>query len=667
MNEWRTGMQNPDILDDTPTNPSNRPTIGDLVSKRYSRRHFVKGSLAVSAGAALTSLWGCSAEEQGSDIGAQPNPNAQNSKVTGSFNFTEISHGQGPNHLVSPDHQAQVLIRWGDPIFNAVPEFDPYNQSADSQEQRFGFNNDFIGYLSLPPLPGQQSRALLCVNHEYPIMQMMFDGLVGPDWHGLTAEHMEIEKAATGCSVVEVVQIDGRWNLDKSSQYNRRISARSTEFEVTGPAAGHPRLKTSADPSGKKVIGTLNNCAGGMTPWGTYLSCEENFNFHFSGERVNDQDHPEAGNYNRYGVPAGFFQWGRFDPRFNIQSEPNEPNRFGWVVEIDPLNPNSTPKKRTALGRFKHEGAENVIAPDGRLVIYMGDDQRFDYLYKFVSREKVNQDDPSANIDLLDRGTLYVAKFSDDGNLSWLAIEYGQEPLNEKNGFGSQADVLIETRRAADLLAATPMDRPEDVVPNPKTGKVYVMLTNNTKRAAEDTNVSNPRGPNPFGHIIEISEPNGDFAATTSNWNFLIKAGDPNRPEVEAQWHRDTSENGWLASPDNGVIDPSGRLWVCTDQGEKVPLSGTSDGLWAIETEGPLKGKGKMFFRCPNGAELCGPAFSDNGESLFLAVQHPGADEWNADTTNFNHPGTRWPDFKDRMPPRPSVLVIQRKNGGLIG
>lgn len=652
--------QDPDSLDNIPSNASTTETIGDLIAKRYSRRAFVKGTLAVSVGAGLVSIGGC--QEQPEDQQETTSESFAPDKKS-SFSFEEIEHGHGSQHLVAPDHEASVLIRWGDPIFEDAAEFDPYNQSAHAQEQQFGFNNDFIGYWPLGEQQNGEKRALLCINHEYPATRMMFPNIKADYPEQLAAEYVEIEKAATGCSIIEIEKVGGTWRVNRSSIYNRRISTRSTEFTLSGPAAGHKRLKTSADSTGTNVIGTMNNCAGGMTPWGTYLSCEENINSHFSGQL--EEGHPETENYQRYAIPAGYFQWGKHDARFDVSKEPNEPNRFGWVVEINPLDPHSTPKKRTALGRFKHEGAENVIAPDGRLVVYMGDDQRFDYLYKFVTRDKVNLEDLSANQDLLDHGTLYVAKFADNGHVLWMALEHGKGPLNADNGFYSQADVLIETRRAADLLDATPMDRPEDVVPNAKTGKIYVMLTNNTRRTADKTDAANPRGPNTFGHIIEISEPDKNFASTQSRWDFLIKAGDPDKPEVEALWHRETSKDGWLASPDNGVFDPDHRLWVSTDQGDKSRLSGTNDGLWALETEGALRGKGKMFFRCPDGAELCGPVFSQTGESLFVAVQHPGEDD--EMTTNFDAPLTRWPDFQENMPPRPSIVLIQRKGGGKIG
>jgi len=326
------------------------------------------------------------------------------------------------------------------------------------------------------------------------------------------------------------------------------------------------------------------------------------------------------------------------------------------------MDPKSTPKKRTALGRFKHEGGECIVAPDGRVVVYMGDDQQFEYLYKFVSRDTVNLDKPRANRDLLDHGTLYVAKFYDDGYLEWLPLVYENSALESQ--FESQADVLIEARRAADLLGATPLDRPEDVTPNEKNGKVYAMLTNNSRR--KTATPSNPRINNHFGHIIEITELENDFASTRGYWDIIVRCGNPAVPNHGARWNAQTSKNGWFVSPDNSVVDPDGRLWVASDQGSKAFMSGTNDGLWALETEGALRGTGKMFFRVPNGAELCGPAFTDDGETLFVAVQHPG-DRGKPGEVRIDTASTQWPDFKEGMPPRPSILTIQKKAGGKVG
>lgn len=645
------------------TNPNQAQagiSFSEICARRYSRRDLLKAGAAVGATFAVGGLAGCSDEESidNAAIEQQANWREQN-PYQSNFDFIEIDHGIDEFHHVAPDHQAQILLRWGDPLFKHAPEFDINAQTADTQLQQFGYNNDYIGYAPLAPKKGQDARALLCINHEYTLHGLMFPDF-GSSRH-ITAEQVKISQAAGGNTIVEVNRKDGIWEVDKGSIYNRRISTLETEMEMTGPAAGHPRLRTNADRSGRKVIGTLNNCAGGMTPWGTYLTCEENINYCFGGKLP--KNHPETNNYERLNIPIEAMYWHLHDSRFDLAQEPNEANRFGWVVEIDPFNPKSTPKKRTALGRFKHEGGENIIASDGRLVIYMGDDQNFEYLYKFVSRDQVNIENPKANRDLLDHGTLYVAKFFAEGYLEWLPLQLEHGPLAAH--FDSQADILIEPRRAADLLGATPLDRPEDVVPNKHTGKVYVMLTNNTKRSVTDA--ANPRAQNMFGHIIEISELDNNHSENRGYWTILVKCGDPAIPEHNAQWNPATSNNGWFASPDNGATDPTGRLWISTDQGPKTNLSGTNDGLWALETEGSLRGTGKMFFRVPNGAEMSGPVFSDDGESLFLSVQHPGDIETKPGSTRFHNALTRWPDFEEGMPPRPSVVVVQRKGGGKVG
>lgn len=616
--------------------------LSAIIERRMDRRGFIGGLGAVSA--LLAS--GCST--------SRPDGDVTKGLVQGNgFAFEEITRGLDHTHHVAQGHSADILIRWGDPLFDDSPTFDPYNQTAAAQRRQFGYNNDFIGLVSL-----SDDRALMCVNHEYTSTTLMLPGVASDYPASITQDHCHIELAAHGGTIVEIERKDGNWKPVVGSRYNRRITADTTPMDVSGPAAGHPRLRTSEDPTGRRVAGTMNNCAGGITPWGTYLMAEENFNGCFMGELPGD--HPEATNHARYGVPGGWYQWGHYIDRFNVTKEPNEPNRFGWIVEVDPMDPTSTPKKRTALGRFKHEGAESVVAPDGRLVVYMGDDQRFDYLYKFVSKNRVDPDNRMANRDLLDSGTLYVAKFEDDGNVDWMPLIQGQGPLSAANGFPTQADVMIETRRAADLLGATPMDRPEDVEPDPKTGRVWVMLTNNHRRKKDEVNAANPRPDNQFGHIIEIQEPDGDFAATRSHWEFLVKCGDPSVAAVGATWNPLTSKNGWFGAPDNCAVDPMGGLWISTDGNQRT---GSADGLWALETDGPARGTGKAFFRVPIGAELCGPRFTPNGETLFVAVQHPGDD----DGATFEDPATRWPDFDARIPPRPAVIFIQNRNGGLIG
>ncbi len=620
-------------------------TISDIVEARLSRRGFLGGMAATSGLLAA----GCAT--------TQTTLNAPNAG-SAPFSFEEITRGMDETHHVPNGYTTDLVIRWGDPLFDDSPSFDAMNQSEAAQLKQFGYNNDYLGFVPLPNGENGEARGLLCANHEYTSTLLMLPGVAAGYPASMTREKCLTEMAAHGGSVVEIKQTDAGWKAVIGSPYNRRITAHTTPMELTGPAAGSPRMQTTEDPEGRLVAGTMNNCAGGITPWGTYLMAEENFNGNFLGAL--EDGHPEAENHKRYGVPGGWYQWGRHIDRYDVSKEPNEPNRFGWVVEVDPMDPTSTPKKRTALGRFKHEGAESVVAPDGRVVVYMGDDQRFDYVYKFVSAGRYDPTSREANMNLLDEGTLYVARFEDDGWIDWMPLVFGEGLLTPENGFNSQADVVIGARLAADLLGATPMDRPEDVEPDPRTGKVWVMLTNNNRRTEDEINAANPRADNQHGHIIEITEPDGDFTATQSRWEILVKCGDPNVAEVGATWNPLTSDEGWYGSPDNCAVDPSGRLWVSTDGNERT---GAADGVWAMETTGEKRGTSKAFFRAPAGAEVCGPRFTDDGGTLFVAVQHPG----DTDGATFENPGTRWPDFADGVPPRPSVVAIRKSDGGPIG
>lgn len=655
-----------EAFDDIPTNPNLSRTIGDVINARYGRRDILRGVLGVSA---TTALFGTSAM-------IAPNQAAAAGHAPSRYVFDELAWGNDTEHHIAEGYDADILLRWGDPITADAPEFDVMNQTAAAQLKQFGYNNDYVGFTALND---EGTRGLLCVNHEYTNEEVMFPGLGRQDragFEGMTAELIDIEMAAHGGTVVEIAKgDDAKWSLVRNSKYNRRITPLNTEMTIDGPAAGHNRMKTNADSKGMTVIGTVNNCAGGMTPWGTYLMAEENFHGYFWTDRT-DADgkpdllgHRDAKSKKRYGVPGRWYAWGKFHDRWNIDIEPNEPNRWGWIVEVDPRNPDAKPIKHTALGRFRHEGSETTVSADGKLVVYTGDDNRFDYQYKYVSNGTVTGNE-TFGTDLMSDGTLYVARFDEDGTITWMPLVHGTGPLTAENGFKDQADVLIDTRLAADLLGATPMDRPEDAQPR-GDGTAYIMLTNNTRRKADQVNAANPRPESSFGHIIEIKEDGGLHSATKGTWSILVKCGDPTIAEVGAQWNPETSENGWFGSPDNCAIDADGRLWISTDQGSGWGKTGKSDGLYSLETEGDMRGHSKLFFRCPVGGELCGPYFTDDNETLFLAVQHPGTDGTKdfkgfERNSTFEDPATRWPDFDPKMPPRPSVLVVTKRGGGKI-
>jgi hypothetical protein len=651
------GERNDEIdPDDIGVNESRAASIQDVISRRL----LLSGAAAGALGAALA----------GEDAAAQPASAGGGSTLR----FRDVKHGLDERHHVAEGYRAEVLIRWGDPIAKDAPDFVPGKVDGAAQEKQFGYNCDFLAYWPLPYGSRNSSRGLLCSNHEYTNNELMWPGMDGRNngAKGLTREQVEHDQSAHGLSVVEVRRSGGRWSYVKDSPYNRRLSMRGTTFRVAGPAAGHPRLRTGADPTGTRVVGTLNNCAGGFTPWGTVLSGEENFNGYFRGDRNRTA---EARNYARYNVQASRgAPWGAHDPRFDLDKEPNEPNRFGWVVEYDPYDPSSTPVKRTAIGRIKHEGAMTAISHDGRIALYSGDDERFEYVYKFVTKGRFEPARREPNMDLLDEGTLFVARFNDDGTMDWLPLVHGQGPLTAANGFASQADVCIETRRAADLVGATPMDRPEGVAVDPVTGRVYVVLTYNERRkpatdasARERANAANPRADNRWGQIVEISPPavkgqGYDHGATRCRWGFFIVAGNPKDPKAQARYHPATSEDGWFQAPDNITFDPRGRAWITTDGMDNFG-NDMADGLYGADTRGPGRALSKHLFRTPTGAEMTGPAFTPDGRTVFVSVQHPGE----GGKASFENPGTRWPDFQPGVPPRPSVVAITRADGGEIG
>ena len=591
------------------------------------------------------------------------------SNTAAPLGFHGLPHGVDKHHHVAQGYSAEVLLRWGDVIVGTDDDsWNPPLLSRSEQERRFGYNNDFIAFMPLPWSAQSSTHGLLCVNHEYTNTNFMWPGLNANNIRKqMSADRTATEIAAIGHSIVEVRREDAGWRIVKGD-FNRRITG-FTRCALNGPVRGSDRVRTRREPQGLYAYGLLNACSGGKTPWGTVLAAEENFNFLFSG---NSKDRRERANLKRYGFGKGRYYpwWADHFKQFKVADEPREPNGFGWVVEIDPYDPRSIPKKRTALGRFKHEAATCVINRDGRVVVYSGDDSTFEYLYRFVSRRPFDPEKRERNFDLLDEGELSVARFYDNGQLEWLPLTFGNGPLTPANGFLNQADVLVETRRAADLLEATRLDRPEDVEANPRDGAVYAMLTNNSARKPSSVDAANPRAANQFGHVLKLLAPGApgpdvDHAATLFRWEVFLLAGNPEVSEHGAKYPAETEPGGWLASPDNCAFDPQGRLWIATDQGKHWRKTGFADGLWCYGNDANDRQRLRLFFRAPIGAEVCGPEFTPDGTTLFVAVQHPGVD--GVTGAGYYTPGTRWPDFERDKPPRPSVVAITRKNGGEIG
>ncbi|MBR8740865.1 PhoX family phosphatase [Nocardiopsis sp. MG754419] len=634
-------------------NKSDNPYFGDIFQGVLSRRTALKGAVVGSGAGALG--WAAM-----SPAAADRNPDRPHPSPRPTFKSVlpntrdEVSVPEGYDH--------HVIIRWGDPVLPDAPEFDFANQTGEAQARQFGYNCDYVGFFTL-----DDDHGLLWVNHEYTNEEIMFAGYT--DGAAADPEWIRVAMAAHGGSVVELERVDGtgQWRLitEGERSFNRRITP-ETAFRVAGPAAGHALLRTEADPEGVRVLGMLNNCAGGMTPWGTILSGEENFNQYFVGA-------PDTEEYARYGFPTDYSgrRWDRVDERFDLARHPNEAHRFGYIVEIDPHDPDSTPVKRTMLGRFKHEGANVNLTEDGRVAAYMGDDERFDYLYKFVSDKKYVEGSHKHNMTLLDTGTLYVAHLegnspaeeidgtgtlpSDgefDGTGAWIPLCSDTESFVA--GF-SVAEVLIHTRLAADTVGATKMDRPEDVEPSPVTGKVYCALTNNSSREPGQADEPNPRGPNKFGHVLEIIEDGADSAATTFAWIVPLVCGDP---EDDSTYYAgyDKSKVMPVSAPDNLAFDKHGNLWISTD-GQPSSLE-TNDALHVMPVEGRFRGELRTFATVPVEAETCGPLITEDQKTVFLAPQHPG------ENGTVEQPTSVWPDGDF---PRPSVVCAWHKGGRDVG
>ncbi len=630
---------------------SDQPSFRDVIAERVSRRGFLLGSAAGLGAVAAQGF-----------VGSLFSGDAVAQDVKPSLGFTELKRIYDDKHRAADGFRADVVVAWGDALKPGLDAFDITKLDAASQSERFGYNCDYVAFMPLPKGSNSSDHGLLCINNEYVSPHVMFEGMTRDEaGKVMSKEQVMLCNMAVGHSIVEIKKTDGGWKTVADSALNRRITL-ETEFAISGPCAGHEHMKTSYDPSGTKVRGTNYNCGGGMTPWGTVLSCEEGASDTFAGDIAKT---PFADVLGRYGYDgADAYGRARFDDRFNVEKEPNEANRFDWVVEIDPYDAAFAPVKRTALGRMAHEGATVVVNKDGRAVVYMGDDDYFEYIYRFVSSAAFDPAKPELARPILDDGVLSVAKFNADGTVNWLPLVFGQGPLTADKGFASQADVLLKTRLAADALGATPMDRPEDIEPNPVTGRVYAIMTKNKKMTAEKLNPVNTRPENHYGHIVELIPPGGsgtdaDHAAETFTWDLFVMCGNPKDAKHGGTFHQATSEDGWFVNPDNLTFDPKGRMFVSTDGANDFDLP---DGVYGIDTEGPARGLPKLLFTCPHGAEAAGPCFTPDGTTLFVSVQHPAEDAESLDKVE-----TRWPDFQGNNVPRPAVVAIQRTDGRDVG
>lgn len=628
------------IHDNRSSNTSGNRPFQDVLQARMSRRNVLARSAALSATGFLAALAGdrwldrgavamsegsrtAATQEVGNAIAERPGSNLITFKPVPAVN------GAGPVPTISSDYQFEVLIPWGtsiqpgDPEYNGNPNKRP---TAAEQAQQVGIGHDGMW---LFPIGDSNDRGMLAINHEFGINTHVL-GKRTPE----SLEDVRLSQHAHGVSIVEIQKINGKWQRVGSSNA-RRIHV-NTPVTFSGPVADHPLLQT---PAGNSPKGTVNNCANGYTPWGTYLTCEENFNGYFGATGSWTPTEEQQ----RYGFSAGGFGygWHNFDPRFDLSNSnyTNEEHRFGWVVEIDPMDASQTPVKRTALGRFKHENAELVVGRGGRAVVYMGDDERFDYIYKFVS-ESNWRSMQARGISPLDRGTLYVAKFNDNGTGEWLELTINNPALAAR--FADQAEVLTFARIAADTLGATPMDRPEWIAAAPN-GDIYCALTNNSRRQVSDA--PNPLAPNPFGHIIKWRD-SDNHVGTTFTWDIFVLAVDTHNIDKSA-----------FGSPDGLWSDPDGRLFIETD-GTQPEINGVrpNDQLLVADTK---TGEICRLFTGVTGCEVTGLARTPDRRTLFVNLQHPG--NGNPALTNF--PASQG----SGKIPRDATVVITRKDGGIVG
>lgn len=538
-----------------------------------------------------------------------------------------------------------MLIRWGDPIFPDAPEFDhETGGDADSADRIFGENTDGMESFQVG------GRQLLAINHEYTNREINLPHATDGVPTGL--DDVRKLQSLQGVAVIEVAEDAEGWHVVKDSPMNRRIT-HLTPMKIAGPAAAHDLLTTEADPTGTESLGTFNNCGSGKTPWGTYLTCEENFNGYFGAKGAVEVSDPVHAGYERYGIGAD--GWGydyhKWDDRFDISTHPNEPHRAGWVVEIDPADPDSTPVKHTGLGRFKHENAEVVLASDGRVVVYMGDDERGEFLYRFVSNGTYTPGGPTEG--LLDEGTLYAAKFHDDQSGEWLAL------TPETTGMASLAEVLVFARQAGSAVGATTMDRPEWIAANPHAVEAYCCLTNNKNRGVKPNaggdetpvNGPNPRETNNYGQIVRWRPENDDHANDRFTWDLYVMAGNPEVYHNIYGGSENITAGNMFNSPDGMAFDSAGLVWIQTDGDDSNEGEFEGMGNNQMLVGDPVTGEIARFLTGPKGSEVTGLTWSTDRRTMFVGIQHPDAP---------------FPDGEGKLP-RSAIVAVKRDDGAPLG
>jgi uncharacterized protein len=622
---------NDDSHDDSTVQSPVQSQFSVVADRLISRRRFLGDSAVLGASAFVAGA-----------VASTP----RTALAAGPLSFTAIAANTADTVTVPPGFGWHVVASWGDPLWSAGSQFDERTRgTAATQALSVGDNNDGMWLFT------RADKSVIAVNNEYVNVGHIFGNREGG--RPRTVDDVNKGKAGHGVTVMEVRQRRGKWQIVKDSQFNRRITP-DTPMRLTGPAAGHSMLKTAADPSGTQSLGTWNNCGNGKTPWGTYLACEENFNGYYSSS---DEAHQPTQHMARYGVSnrSRGYAWAAVDARFDISKHPNESNRNGYVVEIDPFDPQSTPKKRTALGRLKHENAELVVSKSGRVVVYMGDDATGEYLYKFVSAGTFQEG--GDNLELLAEGNLFAARFADDGQGEWLAL------TPQATGLKSKAEVCFMTRQAASAVKATTMDRPEWVAAAPTRAEVYCALTNNKNRGKKsnaggepmDVNGPNPRARNRYGQIVRLRPTADNHDAMDFEWDLFAIAGNPVVHSDANAGSPNITPDNMFNSPDGLSFDSQGGLWIQTDGNYSNAEGYAGQGNNQMLLGNPSTGEIKRFLVGPRECEITGLTFSADAKTMFVGIQHPG-----------QRGGSHFPGGGDSVP-RSSIVAINRDDGGVMG
>ncbi|PSE46808.1 phosphatase [Acinetobacter nosocomialis] len=728
MNDLTPYHEDQELDNNTSDNIHFRDVLDQYVSRRSLITKAASGAVALTLASTLT---GCNDnnDDSGSNNGgtAPVDPNKKPEKLT----FTPVAKNLNDIVTVPEGYEANVIYALGDSLNPSFGDWDDNNiPSGPSFQFRSGDCHDGMHYFGLNTSTNRfddtvSAQGLLVMNHEY--INQTFLHPKGPTKvDGRRPEDEVIrETNAHGVSVVHIKKDPTTQKVEvvKNSIFNRRITG-STVMDFAGAAAGSNLLSTRFSPAGRQTRGTHNNCGNGYTPWGTYLTTEENFIGYFARSTTDDALRtPEeiialkryglkAGSSSRYGWETAIGQVEAQDlyDRWNAdvkaaqatQDYRNGPNTFGWMVEIDPFDNRQNPVKRTSLGRFAHEDSACRAVAGQPIAFYMGDDSRGEYIYKFVSSAVWDTKDINggyaAGDKYMNSGKLYVAKFNNDGSGQWIELAYGKNGLNESNTtypFKSQAEVVTFARLAADSVGATKMDRPEWATVNPINGEIYVTLTNNSNRGKDyPTDAANPRNytdlyagtkeqkGNVNGHIIRFRETDDKTTAETFKWDiYLFGAEASMASNINLSGLTDNND---FSSPDGMWFDPRGVLWIETDDGAYTDVTNcmmlaalpgqigdggaatTSNGQQTITGAKVTDATLRRFLVGPKQCEITGIAMTPDYKAIFINVQHPGEDSASYAKPESNWPATQKDPSNKTARPRSATVVITRKDGGVI-